>query len=325
VVVKYKHGSGHPAEGGVQRFRRSQAPKPMALTPRDLNLLAHVARHRFLTSAQLSALDGGSPQNVVRSLRVLFDHGYLDRPAAHLVLVPLQGTRPLVYALGQRGARALRAHGHVINDRVDWTEKNKRSGAIFVEHTLAVAEFMTRLQVTSRQREDVRLLDAAEVLALAPAATRAAREPLRWKVDKITMGRRETFSVVPDGLFGLRFADDTAAYFALEVDRGTIPLTRNDVRGTDAWRKSIAYKLATYWEGWKVGQHEAQFGVKQMRVAMVTSSPERVEHMIDLVHDLTEGKETNFFLFVDRAALGLAGPLDVEWVSRKRTMVKLTD
>ena len=103
-----------------------------------------------------------------------------------------------------------------------------------------------------------------------------------------------------DGLFGLHFADDTAAYFVLEVDRGTIPLTRTDVRGTDAWRKSIAYKLATYWEGWKPGQHETQFGVKQMRVAMVTSSPERVEHMLDLVQDLTDGKGTNFFLFVDR-------------------------
>jgi len=87
----------------VRRFSRRDAPPPMALTKRDLNLLAHVARHRFLNSAQLAALDGGSPQNVVRSLRLLYDHGYLDRPASHLVMVPLQGTRPLVYALGQRG------------------------------------------------------------------------------------------------------------------------------------------------------------------------------------------------------------------------------
>src|SRR5580704_4573273 len=173
------------------RFRRRDMPKPIALTLRDLNLLAHVARHRFLTSAHLAALDGGSSQNVVRSLRLLFDHGYLDRPAAHLVMVPLQGTRPLVYALGQRGARALRAHGHAINDRVDWTEKNKRSGAIFIEHTLAVAEFITGLEVGCRQRDDVELWNEEDVLALAPEPTRRAREPLRWKVDKVVMGRRE--------------------------------------------------------------------------------------------------------------------------------------
>jgi hypothetical protein len=53
------------------------------------------------------------------------------------------------------------------------------------------------------------------------------------------------------------------AYFVLEVDRGTIPLTRTDVRGTEAWRKSIAYKLATYREGWKAGRHGTQLGVKQ--------------------------------------------------------------
>src|SRR5579863_8526127 len=125
------------------RFRRREKLKPFVLTVRDLNLLAHVARHRFLTSAHLVALDGGSAQNVVRSLRLLFDHGYLDRPASHLVMVPMQGTRPLVYALGQRGARALREHGHLVDAGVDWTEKNKRAGAVFIEHTLGIADFMT--------------------------------------------------------------------------------------------------------------------------------------------------------------------------------------
>src|SRR5437764_1080374 len=73
------------------------------------------------------------------------------------------------------------------------------------------------------------------VLALAPQETRTAREPLRWKVDKAMMRRRETFSVVPDGLFGLLFPEETAAYFVLEVDRGTIPLIRTHVAGTPAW------------------------------------------------------------------------------------------
>ncbi|HEY1745812.1 MAG TPA: replication-relaxation family protein [Xanthobacteraceae bacterium] len=200
----------------------------MALTARDLKLLAHVARHRFLSSAQLAALDRGSPQNVVRSLRLLFDHGYLDRPASHLVMVPLQGTRPLVYALGQRGARALRTHGYLVDDRTDWTEKNKRAGAIFIEHTLAVADFMGGLEVACNVRKDVELLREPDVLSIAPQETRSAREPLRWAVDAVYRGRRQRYSVVPDGLFGLRFSDDTAAYFMLEVDRGTIPITRSD-------------------------------------------------------------------------------------------------
>jgi hypothetical protein len=42
----------------------------MTLTPRDVNLLAHVTRHRMLSSDQLALLDGGNTQNL-RSNEVL--------------------------------------------------------------------------------------------------------------------------------------------------------------------------------------------------------------------------------------------------------------
>jgi len=309
----------------VKRFYRSDTPPPFQLTTRDLNLLAHVARHRFLSSAHLCALDGGSPQNVLRCLRVLFDHEYLDRPAAQKVSLSEDGPRPFVYGLGKKGARALREHGNLIDDCVDWTEKNKRAGAIFIEHTLEVANFMTGVELACRTRGDVELMREHEVLALAPEETRTAREPLRWKVDKVMMGRKETFAVVPDGLFGLVFPDETAAYFVLEIDRGTIPLLRKDVPGTPVWRKSISYKLSSYWEGWKAQQHVRQFGVKQVRVAMVTSSPERVRNMLSVVDEITEGRGSNFFLFVDRATLAASDPLSVEWTTGKGEMVRLGD
>jgi hypothetical protein len=159
----------------VKRFQRADTPPGFALTERDLRLLANVARHRFLSSAHLCALDGGSPQNVLRCLRALYDHGYLDRPAAQLATVPISGPRPFVYALGRKGAQALREYGHLINARVDWTEKNKRAGAVFMEHTLAVADFMTGLELACRTRGEAALMREEDVLALAPVETRAAR------------------------------------------------------------------------------------------------------------------------------------------------------
>jgi Replication-relaxation len=308
-----------------KRFNRRTDAKPIVLTARDLNHLARVARHRFLTSAQLAALDGGSPQNVVRALRLLFDHGYLDRPASHLVMVPLQGTRPLVYALGQRGARALRAHGYLVKDRVDWTEKNKHAGAVFIEHTLEIADFMVRLELACRQRDDIELIRAGDIIAAAPEATRRAREPLRWQVEQIERGRKVELSVVPDGLFALRFVDDTASYFLLEVDRGTIPLRRTDREGSAAWRKNIAYKLATYYEGWREGRHVEQFGVKQVRVLMLTNSAARMNNMLSIVDELTEGKGTGFFLFTARERLTTNGPLTAEWVNGRGEAVRLLD
>ena len=305
-----------------KRFERATAPPSFQLTLRDLSLLSHLARHRFASSAHLVALDGGSGQNVLRTLRVLFDHGYLDRVRPERVG---ESPRPFVYALGKKGARALRQHGHEIDPNIDWTEKNKRAGGVFIEHTLELADFMIGLEVACRSRADISLIREHEILANAPEKTRTGREPLRWQVDKVVMGKRETFSVVPDGLFGLAFADGTAAYFILEIDRGTIPLTRTDVQGTPAWRKNIAYKLATYYEGWKAGRHKQQLGVKQVRVAMVTTSPERVKNMIAAVDEITEGKGTNFFAFVDRARLLVSNPISATWITGKGKAVRLED
>jgi protein involved in plasmid replication-relaxation len=302
----------------AKRFQRLENPRPFALTMRDLNLLAHVARHRFLSSTQLTALDGGSPQNVLRSLRTLYDHGYLDRPRAQLAAVPVLGPQPLVYGLGTNGARTLRAYGYRLGGG-DFTEKNKRAGAIFIEHTLAVAEFMTALELSCRARSDVELVRERDIIAAAPEATRNARESLRWVV-RPPQGRSELWSIIPDGLFALSFANGTAAYFLVEIDRGTIPITRNSLD-----HRSITRKLATYWEGWKAKRHEAQFGVKQMRVLFVTESAERLQNMLSAVDHVTSDRGSNFFLFIDRPTLAAGDPLEVEWVSGKRVAAKLTD
>src|ERR1700680_584711 len=162
------------AKPRARLFRRSDAPRMMTLTRRDLNLLAHVARHRFLTSAQLAALDGGSFQNVLRSLRVLFDHQYLDRPKAQIASIVDGGPQPLVYGLGPKGAHALREQGHKINNRVDWTEKNKRAGAIFIEHTFEIAGFMTAVELACRARADMGLLREDDIIEQAPEETQGS-------------------------------------------------------------------------------------------------------------------------------------------------------
>lgn len=302
-----------------KRFQRSEDPMPMQLTERDLQLLAHVGRHRFLSSAHLAALDAGSPQNVRRCLRALFDHGFLDRPKAQLAAVPLSGPQAMVYGLAPKGARALREYGHHLAGGGDWTEKNKRAGAVFLEHTLAVADFMTAVELWCRARPDIDLIREREIIADAPDETRNAREPLRWLVWP-ERGRNEVWSVVPDGLFALSFADGTASYFLFEIDRGTIPIVRNSLD-----HRSIARKLATYYEGWRANRHVEQFGVKQMRVLIVTESAERVRNMLAAIDQITGGKGSNFFLLIDKATLAAGDPLTAEWTSGKRMPVRLTD
>jgi hypothetical protein len=60
-----------------------------------------------------------------------------------------------------------------------------------------------------------------------------------------------------------------------------------------------------------------------MRVAMVTSSPTRVRNMIGIVNELTEGRGSNFFLFIDREKLANSNPLDAAWLTGKGEVVTL--
>ena len=302
----------------AKRFQRRQTPAPFELTQRDLDILGHVARHRFLSSEHLGRLDGGSEQNVLRILRVLFDHQFLDRPHTQLAHVPVSGPRPMVYGLGRRGAQALRDHS-VHADASDWTERNKRAGAKFIEHTLAIADFMVGLEIDCRRRGDIKLLYERDILANAPARAQKSREPLRLVVPGLS-NKMGVSSVIADGLFGLVFADDTAAYFLLEVDRGSMPVVRSNFD-----RTSFNRKLLIYWEAWKKKLHVEQFGVSQIRVLTITESAKRVENMLSAVDEMTAGKGSAFFLFGDRTQCDQASPLEIPFITGKRTYSALTD
>jgi hypothetical protein len=300
----------------AKRFERRQEPATFQLTERDVNLLTHVARHRFLSSEHLTRLDGGSEQNVLRILRILFDHQYLDRPTTQLAHIPISGPRPMVYGLGRRGARALRDHS-VHADASDWTERNKRAGAKFIEHTLAIADFMVGLEIACRERDDIKLLSERDIMANAPERTQKSREPLRLVVPGLS-NKLGVSSVIADGLFGLVFPDGTASYFLLELDRGSMPVVRSNFDRTSYHRK-----LLVYWEAFKKKLHVEQFSVSQIRVLTITESAERVENMLRVVNDITAGNGTNFFLFGNRQQIEGTSPLNVIWKTGKRAAITL--
>ena len=118
----------------------------------------------------------------------------------------------------------------------------------------------------------------------------------------------------------LLIAHGSASYFMLEVDRGTIPITRNR-----ADHRSIMRKFKTYYDGWRAERHIEQFGLKQMRVATVTNSRERMHNMISVVRSITEGRGSNFFLFIDEETLAAGNPLAAQWITGKGERVRVED
>jgi hypothetical protein len=272
------------------RFERAKVAG-MKLTPRDLLILRAVERHRLLRSTHLVALSDGSPQTTLRRLQLLFHHGYLDRPAAQLDWYS-QGSEPMVYALSNRGAAVLAAGGK--RGGALRRDKSRNVSRQFLRHTLAVAEVMVAFEVACRDTEGVQFIRPEEILTAAPEATRRLRLPLRWQVEVSEAGKLHRLGVEPDRVFGLRFAGEPhhrrLAYFFLEADRGTMPVTRQGLDQTSFRRKLLGYR-----ETWRQGLHRAHFGIPNFRVLTVTTSEERMRHLAAACGSIGGGQR--LFLF----------------------------
>jgi hypothetical protein len=302
-------------------FHRATSPVG-TVTARDLAIVARVARFRFLTSHQIARADGGSHQQVLRRLRLLFDLALLDRPRAQVLQMAQvleDGSKPLVYGLARGGARLLAETGLFAAEHLDWTTKNARATALFLAHTIETADVMLGFEQAAAAHADLHVIDHHELLPLMPEATRSARDPFRCRV-RIALERREplVIGVVPDRLFCLAFADATRLNFALELDRGTMDIRSRQLVGKSSYRR----KLIGYWQLWQQRLHTTAWGFQSFRVLTVTPSEKRLDNMLDVQREVTGGG-SNLFLFSTPQRLAAHGPLGPAWVSGKGHICQL--
>lgn len=302
-------------------FERPEQPRNLRITTRVLALLEGIARFRLASTMQLAALDGGSAQNVSRTLLALWENGYVERPQAQVASRFLEeGSRPTVYGLTRKGAALLRKNGFEVRRRLlDGIDKERGARWRFIEHTVSVADFMVDLELAASRREGVRVLERAEILEDAPKS----RQDRRVSVEATVRigGAMRRSSVVPDALFGLRFSDETESYFMLEVDRGEMPVER--FRNTQ--RTYFSKKMLTYYEANRQQRHVHDLGIENFRVLTVTTTIERIELMQSALRTITDGRGSNIFLFLDHATLAASDPLEVLWTTGKGERMRLVD
>jgi hypothetical protein len=260
------------------------------LTNRDRSILRLIHRHRFLRSRHITSLLGGSEQQIIRRLQVLFHHGYLERPRAQLTYYDSPGSRPIAYGLGNKGGGLLRREFGIAVDANAWNEKNNSIGRIFLDHTLLVSDIMVALELACRKR-GIRLLYEDEL------DLPVTKRPFQWWV-KIPGGTKLT--VVPDRVFALEYPDSSGkperAYFFLEADRGTMPVVRKHLSQTSFRRKLLAYAAT-----WTNKVHQRHLGIHRFRVLTVTTIPGRVHSLLQACSQLERGH--GLFLFADQSIL----------------------
>src|ERR671927_11052 len=156
-----------PVQHSVRRprFRRAAAPPAFRLTDDDVEIIRHIARHRFLRSTHIATLVGRSLDRTNDRLLRLFHAGYIDRPRAQLDFYPTFGSAPMIYALADRGARLLREWDGAEFRNPEWSRKNREAGRPFIEHQIAIVDFEVGMQRAVRAHGDIKLITAADMIA----------------------------------------------------------------------------------------------------------------------------------------------------------------
>ena len=284
----------------LPRFKRASAVAAIRLTERDHEIIRLVQRFRFVRSSHICSLIPGSPQQLLRRLKLLYHHGLLERPRSQIDYYHKGGSRHMVYGLGSKGAAFLRRDLNPIFGQVRWGEKNRAAGRVFLEHALLVSDVMVAIEFACR-RTGIRLLTDRE-LAVVDKTT-GERRPFRWQVK---VSNRLKLGVIPDYVFALDFKDQSGAgnraFFFLEADRATMPVKRKNLSQTSFYRKLRAYEAT-----WSQSIPQRQFGFHRFRVLPITTSAERVKSLVNACSTLERGQ--GLFLFADRTVLEKPGDM----------------
>jgi len=276
----------------LPRFVRDRPANQIAITDRDRHVIRLVHQHRFLRSSQIFAFLGGSAQQILRRLQLLYHHGYVERPRCQLDYYYHGGSRQIVYGLADKGAAVLRQEGIPVREaRI--SEKNRSVGRVHLEHVLMVSDVMIAFEIACRQ-SGVRLLSESAL---------GTTKPFRWRA---SVSSTVTLGIIPDRVFGVEYREPSSAlrraFFFLEADRGTMPVARANLAQTSVYRKLLTYEAT-----WTQGIHRARFGFNRFRVVTVTSSSSRMEALVSASSRLERGH--GLFLFADRTIL--AKPSDL--------------
>ena len=127
-------------------------------------------------------------------------------------------------------------------------------------------------------------------------------------------------SVVPDIVCGLELPDGSRRHFMVEIDRGTMPISRADIAQT-----SFEKKMRVYLTAHAAKQHERQFGWKTFRVLAITTDHERVQSMKEALRALRVPRSLgpSLFLFAIFDELRAGDPLAHDWSDGDSRAVRL--
>jgi hypothetical protein len=243
-------------------YVRRATPKNMVLELRDVDIIEAVYRYRVLKQIHIQSLFFGSASGAKYRLERLYDSGYLERkPLPRLIG---GGRQPILYILDKRGAEVLKSERGY--EGLRWYPSSKDVTDLFLEHTIAINDFMVSLgaacgkhsfEIESWQTENEIKADFDRVNV------------------KVSSGKHVSTPILPDAIFSFIAFNQRNRCF-LEVDRGTekVENFKNKIRAYIAYHES--------------GKYEARYHATAMRVLTVISTRYSGEKRLESLKRATE-------------------------------------
>lgn len=263
------------------RMHRTPTGKHLAISSRDIDIFKALSRYRYLRSTYLHAFCGGASETRFKErLGDLFHEGYLDRPLRQWQFADARHL-PAIHELNDRSRTILDELGLPREPGTFLSDSAHRQFA----HSVLICECLASFELAARSRSNLRFIPCLHTLAKAPEETKRSDAPFRLP--------HRCGTIVPDGFFGLEYClgkgQKAYRFFALEVDRGTMPIIRSEKNQT-----SLVGKLSAYCDFIADAGHKHHLGVPNLLVLTITTAEQRVN---EVLRDLAARGDNAVLLF----------------------------
>jgi hypothetical protein len=212
---------------------------------------------------------------------------------------------PEIYELSDEGIALVSQRAQHL-EPATWLKQGRYGAKSVAAHNLTICHAVASIEAAARAA-GIRFITCSEVLTRAPKQTQDAKQPFAIPVSISHLFpngklQRSDSSVIPDALFGLQYPNGTFRCFALEIDRGTMPLTRSTLDETSYLRKLLQYR-----EVISRGAYKTHFGMTAtpMLLLTITTNARHLDGIKALLQSLAgENQWKRAFLFKAEPSLG---------------------
>lgn len=275
------------------------------ITPRDLDYLQVLCENGPTRANALHQIVSPAVKQVQTKKRLLKLYGspnaYVDRPEQQKENYNANYTC-LIYDINKKGEELLITHGRISDEQRFWRVNRLRGTYRNFWHEVMIADIMASIRLGIQADPMLRYISWHQILTRAPEATRRFDNPFKLPYSISHNGQSLMSTLVPDAIFGIEFRRQPKSYyafFALEADRNTMPVSRSNLKDNSYLRKILAYRSLV-----SAGTYRTHLGLPNLRVLTVTTNAVHQANIKKLVGDIAGKSE--LFLFKTLPSLGRA-------------------